>query len=90
MGKPRANGPVQVSDHAVVRYLERVGGFDIEGLKAGIADRLGDAAAAQASAVVIDGFVFCLSRGKEGPVVTTVLGKNEGHLLHIKPEDRHK
>ena len=32
---------IQVSDHAVVRYLERVKGFDVEGIRRQIAESLG-------------------------------------------------
>lgn len=38
--KPPASQPLQVSDHAVVRYLERGIGVDIDGLKN---EMLGDA-----------------------------------------------
>jgi hypothetical protein len=88
MKRPSATGQVQVSDHAVLRYLERVGGFDIDGLRAAIAARVRDAADAGATAVLIDGCSFCLSRGPEGPVVSTTYKKQMGRKLHIKPEDR--
>lgn len=63
-----------VSDHAVLRYLERVGGFDIEGLRRQIADRLKSAADAGARGVVLDGHSFLIDRNSEGgSVVVTVL-----------------
>jgi hypothetical protein len=70
MSKPR----VRVSDHAVLRYLERVGGFDIEALRRDIRDRVYKAAASGASAVVIDGFRYCIRFDHEGGrVITTVI-----------------
>ena len=54
MKKPLTN----VSDHAVLRYLERVCGIDIEAIRIGIGRRVDDAARAGACAVHIDGFVY--------------------------------
>lgn len=64
-----------VSDHAVLRYLERVGGFDIAALRAEIADRVDPAAQIGASGIVIDGFTFIIRHGAMGPVVTTVVAR---------------
>jgi hypothetical protein len=70
MTKPR----VRVSDHAVLRYLERVGGFDIEALRRDIRDRVYKAADAGASGVVVDGFRYCIRADREGGrVITTVI-----------------
>lgn len=66
---------VLVSDHAVLRYLERVGGFDIESLRRQIAERLEPHAAAGAEAVNIDGYRYVRRNDSGGPVVTTVLEK---------------
>lgn len=80
MTKPR----VRVSDHAVLRYLERVGGFDIEALRRDIRDRVWKAADSGASGVVIDGFRYCIRRDREGGrVITTVI---DGDL----PSDDHQ
>jgi hypothetical protein len=76
--KPR----LRVSDHAIVRYLERVGGFDIDGLRAQIAARLQAAADAGASSIRVDDHLFILGDDLTGPVVVTVLEKSvdaEGH-----------
>lgn len=63
-----------VSDHAIVRYLERVQGYDILRLKAEIGRRVDAAAQAGASAVIIDGFSFQLTRDASGhAIVSTVL-----------------
>lgn len=64
---------VRVSDHAVLRYLERVGGFDVERLRKEIGHRIDAAAMAGASGVVIDGWQFRIKEDDHGPVVTTVL-----------------
>jgi hypothetical protein len=64
---------VIVSDHAIVRYLERIGGFDIEKLRREIATRLQPAADAGAGAVVIEGHSFLIDHDERDPVVVTVL-----------------
>lgn len=50
--------PVVVTDHAVVRYLERVRGFNIENVRAAILTIAGGAAAVGAKAVRKDGFCY--------------------------------
>ena len=63
-----------VSDHAVLRYLERVGGFDISRLRCEIAARLQPAADAGAHGVVIDGHSYLIDqKGERGPVLLTIL-----------------
>ena len=69
---------VDVSDHAVLRYLERVGGFDIEGLRRSIADRLSDLIICAPQTVVVGGFRFLVKDGIAGPVVVTVIEKDRG------------
>lgn len=64
---------LRVSDHAVLRYLERVGGFDIERLRQAIARRVETAVQAGACGVVVDGWSFRIADGPHGPVVTTVI-----------------
>ena len=64
---------ITVSDHAVLRYLERVGGFDVECLRREIAARVGKTALTGSHNVVIDGHRFVIKRGIDGPVVVTVL-----------------
>ena len=69
MKRPRTS----VSDHAIVRYLERVQGYDILRLKAEIAQRVDAGARAGASAVIIEGFSYKLVEDAQGrPIVTTV------------------
>ena len=65
---------VVITDHAVLRYLERVGGFQIEALRAALAARLQPGVDAGAGAIVIDGFAFVVAREPEAPpVITTVM-----------------
>lgn len=62
-----------VSDHAVVRYLERVEGLDVVALKAEIAWRVDYAARLGASAVIIAGYRYVIGHDVAGqPVVVTV------------------
>ncbi len=65
--------PVHVSDHALVRYLERVGGFDIERLRRTIAAHVRKQAPEGASALVIEGARLVLRDDGDRRVVTTVL-----------------
>jgi hypothetical protein len=66
---------VNVSDHALVRFLERAGGLDVESLRASLGaslSRAGKAAKAIGAgefAVKADGLVYVIERG----VVVTVL-----------------
>lgn len=58
-----------VSDHAVIRYLERVIGMDIETLRREIGHRVDRAAEMGATGCILDGFEY---RMKEGNVTTVV------------------
>lgn len=59
---------LHVSDHALVRYLERVVGVNVDGLRARIIKRANVAAVHGADAVTIEGVRYCIRNG----VVTTV------------------
>lgn len=65
--------PVHVSDHAVLRYLERVGGFEIEALRKNMEQRVAASLLPGAIAVVIGGHRFVIKQGPDGPVVVSVL-----------------
>lgn len=65
MKKPRTHA----SDHAVLRYLERVQGVDVERIRREIGARVDHAASQGACGIIIDGFSYKI----EGGVVTTVL-----------------
>lgn len=83
--------PITVSDHAVLRYLERVLQEDIEGLRAEIEEIVRRAEdlpeeLPDATAVLKDGFRFCI----RGGVVVTVLpvawpNKHNLRVLRGKP-----
>lgn len=64
---------VHVTDHAVLRYLERVVGFDIEAIRREIGKKV-DAVRAETGArgVISDGFVYRI----EGDRVVTVMEHN--------------
>ena len=59
--------PVHVTDHAVLRYLQRLHGLDIEAVRAEIATKVWRAALAGASGVRHDGLIYRL---QDGVVVT--------------------
>lgn len=64
----------RVSDHALVRFLDRAGGLDVEGLRARLsaglarADEAARRLGAEAYTVKVDGLVFVVRAG----VVVTV------------------
>ncbi len=63
-----------ISDHALVRYLERVGGFEIECLREQLAARLQPFVADTRGAVIIDGHAYVIERNQHtGPVLVTVI-----------------
>ena len=62
-----APAPV-VTDHALIRYLERVVGIDVEVHRRAVAALVGVAVAHGAGALVHDGHRYCLSKA----FVTTV------------------
>lgn len=64
--------PVMVSDHALIRYIERVLGYDVEGLRAKITARASPAAAVGAVHLVADGFRYVFVEG----VMVTVYADN--------------
>lgn len=59
---------VRVSDHAVVRWLERVKGVDVEAFRAEIVDAVQGAVDAGAKQISVGGVTYIL----DGAVVTTV------------------
>ena len=63
--KPRVN---PVTDHAVIRYLERVYGVDVQGLRERIAASTLVARAAGAASVQVKGVRYVI--GRDGRVIT--------------------
>ena len=91
MGKrtPPQSRKLRVTDHVIVRYLERVGGFPIEDLRAQIAARFQEAADAGAAAVRADGYTWVIGEDEFGPALITVHAKSEHPESHI-PQVRRK
>lgn len=77
---------LRVSDHAMVRYLERAGGFDIARLRADIARRVTSTARCLPGSVDIDGLSFIVRDDGNGLVITTVILPNPKPL----PKKRRK
>lgn len=77
---------LEVSDHAVLRYLERVGGFAIEKLRSELVARISAERIMGSPYIPIDGIVFVVRDNGKGPVVTTVLQDNGPR----KPRKRRK
>jgi hypothetical protein len=68
--------PIRISDHAVLRYLERVGGFEIEALRKQLCDRIAPVAVEGMESVQIDGHRFLVQQDPRGIVVVTILDGN--------------
>lgn len=66
-----------ITDHAVVRYLERVKGIDIEAARVEIADIVRRGVKLGAQSVLLDGMRYRL----EGNFVVTVVEKKIGGAL---------
>jgi hypothetical protein len=64
-GKQIDVNPVEVSDHAVLRYLERAQGFNIEAVRSHIAKLCAPAASAGASTLRAEGLRFTISLGRK-------------------------
>jgi len=64
---------ITVSDHALIRYLERVKGFDLDAVRDEIADAVGPLAGNGATKCSVDGTTFILDGWK---VLTIVEGRS--------------
>ncbi len=64
-----ATPAIEVTDHAVIRWLERAKGMDIYAIRREIADLVAPAVAARAVGVKISGIKFAIA----GHVVCTVI-----------------
>jgi hypothetical protein len=56
--------PVRITDHALIRYLERVKGVDVEALRREIAQVVARGHELGASAVRTDGFTYRIEAGR--------------------------
>lgn len=76
-----------VTDHAILRYFERIHGFDIEMIRKHIEAAVSVPAKVGATTVTIDGYVYCLVERDDGDVaVTTILDST----MRAKRYNRHK
>jgi hypothetical protein len=64
---------LDVSDHAVLNWLEKVEGVDVAGIRRRIAKAARNAVEQRASGVRVEGVTFKLEYGAITPVVTTTL-----------------
>jgi hypothetical protein len=82
---PAALPPVTVTDHAVVRWLQRVEGYDIEGLRRRMAASAAIGQAFGAGIVVVAGGKLVL----QGDAVVTVLNRSQRRpgLIEAATED---
>jgi phage terminase large subunit GpA-like protein len=64
---------VIVTDHALLRYIERVCGVDLVKLREIIAEEVRVPAKVGATTVTINGYVYCLVERDSDVAVTTIL-----------------
>lgn len=76
-------GRLIITDHAVLRYLERVGGFEIDRLRANIAARLGPLLVEGVRAVKIDGHSYLIERTGDQFFLVTILPKSRLATGHV-------
>ncbi len=75
-----------VSDHAVLRYLERVAALDVEAIRQRIEASTKTALAGGASGIVVNGISYKFRRGR----VTTIF-VSQNHVRDLNwPADRSK
>lgn len=79
---------VRVTDHAMIRFLERVGGLDVEALRQALARSMEEAARLGAAAAVIEGFRYVLRSDDEGPLLVTVEPFAQGTPIHRTAHQR--
>jgi hypothetical protein len=85
------NAPITVTDHAVLRWLERVHGFEVEHLREHIASLTRDAINLGATSIQIDGFLYTLDPTKRAVITifTPEQRKNRhDHLRGLLPSKR--
>lgn len=73
----------RVTDHAVIRYLERVRGMDIAAIRNEIASKVARGVALGAKRVTVDGFDYDLS--PTGAVCTIVPAGGSGKRVRHGP-----
>ncbi|WP_444452019.1 hypothetical protein ACTTAI_13255 [Rhodobacter capsulatus] len=80
---------VRVSDHAVLRYLERHGGFEIEKLRRSMELRLTPLAQTGAARIKLDGLVFVLRRSADGGKTVASVLDPQNAIPRIERDDPH-
>jgi hypothetical protein len=78
--------PIRVSDHAVLRYLERAHGVDVEAVRKHLAGRAVNAARLQAIGVKIENVKLVLRRTAVETVIVTALLPGS-HIFLPKSDD---
>lgn len=73
-----------ISDHALLRYIERVQGFDLDPLRKAIADIVTLPASAGASTTTVDGYTYCFVDRGPDVVVTTILFNSMRTQQYVK------
>lgn len=77
---------VRVTDHALIRFLERAGGFELEKLRKEIARKVYKSAPDGATGIKIDGVNFVIVSDGDERVVTTVMEAGWANNHHPKDQ----
>ena len=67
---------IRVSDHAILRYLERARGLDVEAVRDHIAGRMVNGARLHAVGVTIEKVKFVLQQSGDDTIVVTTLRRD--------------
>ncbi len=73
---------VNVTDHALIRWLERVHGIDMDAMRAEIAEAVHDALAAGATALTADGAHYVLNP-QTRTVITVLTLEQRAHRSNV-------
>lgn len=77
--QPENGLKMRVSDHAVLRYLDRIGEFEIERLRDEISRRVAADWNGSGLYVPFGGHSFVVRQDEDGPIVTTILERPRKH-----------
>lgn len=79
-------GHSTISDHAVLRYLERVHGLDVESIRSAMAQACARGVAAGAPSIRIDNTRFINREGNIVTVITTGMVLHYDFLVRVQGE----
>jgi hypothetical protein len=76
--------PITVTDHALIRWLERVHGVDVDRFREYIASLTQDAINLGATSIQIDGFLYVLNPARRSVVTIFTPEQRKNRLPHLR------